>query len=244
MNALRAMCVGLGLLALGTGVCADRGAGASHRGETTTALRCAITVEFTDARLADVVKFVETFTGVVVRPMWADERHAEGLDPEARVSVRIAEGTVIELIDDVLEQASDDFSEATWQVSERGELQIGPRARLNRYKEIVTYDINDLLFRIPDFTDAPELDIDAAMQQGGRAGGGGGGSIIEDTEDGEDPDLGTNEALSDELIRLIQTLVETEQWQENGGDGATVRFHEGVLVVRAPGYIHRQLGGG
>ena len=32
-------------------------------------------------------------------------------------------------------------------------------------------------------------------------------------------------------------------WIENGGDSASIRYYQGVLIVRAPDFVHRQLGG-
>src|SRR5690606_7280790 len=45
------------------------------------------------------------------------------------------------------------------------------------------------------------------------------------------------------LIDLITTFVEPEQWQDNGGDGGTIRYFQGTLIVNAPDYIHRQING-
>lgn len=213
----------------------------SPRAEAQRALEKLITVEFSDARLPDVVEFLENYTGLVVRPMWLDDRHTDGLTKETEISVDVREGTVRDLLEEVLEQASDSFSESTWQLSPRGELQIGPRSRLNRYREIEFYDVRDLLIRLPDFTDAPDLNIDAAMSQGR---GGGGGNIFEfnDEEEVED-ELGEQKDLAEQLVRLIHDLVEPEQWQENGGEGGQIRIQDGLLIIRAPEYIHRQLRG-
>lgn len=213
----------------------------SPRGAALAALNKPITVAFDDARLEDVVAFIENYAGVVIRGMWADERFANGLERGIRVSVDVRDGTVRDLIEDALEFASDGFEEATWQVSARGELQIGPRSRLNRYQETRRYDVNDLLFRLPDFEDVPELDIDKVLQQGG--GDGGGGSIFRNTEAESEPELGEKKDLAEELAKLIYELVESDQWQVNGGEGGVIRIYEGYLIIRAPGYMHRQLEG-
>ena len=229
------------VVVLASGVSASGEAARSLRDATHRALEKPITVSFEDARMEDVAEFVGTFAGVTVRGMWVDERHAVGLEQDRRVSVNIVDGTVLDLLEDALEAASDGFEESTWQVSARGELQIGPRSRLNRYIETVIYDVNDLLMTLPDFTDVPEVDIDAAMQQG--RSGGGGGSIFDGGESESSPDLGKQKDLAEELTLLVYDLVEPEQWQIHGGDGGLIRIHEGNLVIRAPEYIHRQLRG-
>ena len=40
----------------------------------------------------------------------------------------------------------------------------------------------------------------------------------------------------------IETI-EPDAWQVNGGDAASIRYYQGTLIVRAPDYIQRQLGG-
>jgi len=36
---------------------------------------------------------------------------------------------------------------------------------------------------------------------------------------------------------------EPEAWKDAGGDWATMRYYQGVLIIRAPDYIHRQIDG-
>ena len=38
-------------------------------------------------------------------------------------------------------------------------------------------------------------------------------------------------------------MIEPEAWEDNGGHRAVMSYFEGALVVRAPDYIHRQIGG-
>ncbi|MSR18495.1 MAG: hypothetical protein EXS00_04885 [Phycisphaerales bacterium] len=37
--------------------------------------------------------------------------------------------------------------------------------------------------------------------------------------------------------------MEPEQWEDNGGGPCTIRYYEGVLIVRAPDFVHRGLVG-
>jgi hypothetical protein len=45
------------------------------------------------------------------------------------------------------------------------------------------------------------------------------------------------------IIDLIQEIVEPDGWFDNGGDWGTVRYHQGTLIIRAPDFMHRQIGG-
>ena len=42
---------------------------------------------------------------------------------------------------------------------------------------------------------------------------------------------------------LILETVEPFAWESAGGSYATLRYTSGVLIVRAPDYVHRQIGG-
>jgi hypothetical protein len=76
---------------------------------------------------------------------------------------------------------------------------------------------------------------------GGMGGGGGGGIPFGDA--GEAPERVTQEEKARQLVDIIMENVEPEAWLEMGGDWASIRAFEGVLIVRAPDFIHRQLGG-
>lgn len=203
-----------------------------------------ITIELTDARFEDVVAFIENFSGVDLRPMWEDDRFTDGLQKDARLSVKVEEAPVLELVERVLEEVQSDFSENSWQINRQGQLEVGPKVRLNRYKERRFYDINDLLFEIPDFAQVPELDLDQVLQQSqsGGGGGGGGGSIF-DQEDDEDIAFEDDEESAERVMDIIRQFVENEQWQENGGDGGQMRYYNGTIIIQAPDYIHRQING-
>ncbi|MDX2114249.1 MAG: hypothetical protein SFZ24_01335 [Planctomycetota bacterium] len=214
------------------------------RRETAQKLSRLITVEFTDARLEDIITFAADFSGAEVDPIWSEENSgAPGLDREQRLTLSVKDITVLQLIERVLAKATSDLSPATWQFAPSGgALQIGPRSALNRFAFMTMYDIQDLIYQIPNFTDMPELDLDQVLQQARAGGGGGGGSVFSEEDDSE-PEFKPSEEMAMDVINLITTNIEPEQWADNGGDGATVTFYNGFLLIRAPDYIHRRLTG-
>jgi hypothetical protein len=119
-------------------------------------------------------------------------------------------------------------------MTEGGIVEIGPRSALNRRPFVKLYDVRDMLLVIPDFTEVPDLELGQIVQ--------GQGGSEQDVEI-EVPDSETEEARMERLIEIIQTSVEFEQWRANGGDAAEITPYRGSLLVRAPAYIHRQLGG-
>jgi hypothetical protein len=46
-----------------------------------------------------------------------------------------------------------------------------------------------------------------------------------------------------DLMDLITEIVEPDAWTANGGTWATIRYVDDMFVVRAPDFVHRQIGG-
>ncbi len=212
--------------------------------QTLARLMQRVTVELQEQRLEDVVRFIETVTQTDLDPLWLDDRTGTGLDPETLITLGVKEVTALTLLERVLEKAdaSSGFEGSTWQFTRTGAFEFGPRERLNRRTNLVIYDITDLLTEVPDYDNAPDFDLNTIFQQGGQQGGGGGGqSPFQGGQ--QDIDRETMEEKAQEVIDLIVTIVEPEQWLDNGGDSSSVRYFRGSLIVRAPDYVHRQLVG-
>ncbi len=203
-----------------------------------------VTITLKDTTLEAALRFVSDVTGADIEIMWADDRNATGLDKEQTISLEFRSGSALSLVDRILEKAGDSSGggTSTWQLSESGSLQIGPRSRLNQWKRVVLYPINDLLLELPRFGNAPELDLQNVLQQSGQGGGGGGQSPFNDQDEETDPRRPLAERAS-EIVELLQQLIEPEQWVDNGGEGGSMRFFQGSLIVNAPDYMHRQING-
>lgn len=201
-----------------------------------------ITIEFEGNRLEDVLDFFEEVADIQIEAKWLNERSATGLDKDFEINLKVESMSVVNTLERVLDRmAEEELDMPTWQLNNWGEVEVGPRSRLNAKKYVKVYPVQDLLFQIPDFTDVPQLDIDDVLDQGGQGGGGGGGGGIFDNPD-TDPGLGTPEREEAErLVRILQTFVEEDQWAANGGNGGTIRYYRGSLVIRGADYMHRAL---
>lgn len=215
------------------------------RRETLMLMMTPITIEFEGNTLEQVVEFIKQVTGADIEIKWLEGRYDTGLDREEIVDLSIKrEMPALNVLERVLEQVEDDFDASTWQLTPYGTLEVGPRSRLNRKRTTKVYDIQDLLFTIPDYVDVPDLNIDAILNQSGGGGGrGGGGGSIFDENDGDDKEAPDREGEQQKIIDLIQDLVESDQWEVNGGTGGFIRTLNGNLIIKAPDYIHRQIGG-
>jgi len=221
-------------------------AAASGQLERQTAIKLLrlVSIELNDHRLEDVVDYVRNVTGAEIEVHWIDDQHAVGLDPDQPITLRAKNVTALALLERAMEQAAVAFGEPgsnTWQFTD-GRFEMGPKERLNAHTRIELYDINDLLFEVPEFADAPDFDLNTVLQSTGR-GGGGGRSPFQGGNQQQDRERIPRDELAENIIDILTSLVETEQWQDNGGDAATVRFFQGHLLVNAPDYVHRGING-
>src|SRR5262249_18417309 len=146
--------------------------GAAARSPRATLMKLSrvMSIEVTDQRLEDVIEFISSVTTTDIEPAWKTDT-AEGLDKDKRVTLKAKNARAMNGREKVLAKAQNDFQQNTWQVSDTGTLEIGPKDRLNKHKRLVIYDINDLLSEIPSFYDVPQIDLQGVLQQSGRAGG-------------------------------------------------------------------------
>ncbi len=222
-----------------------------------------ISVDFKDTSARDAINYIKTQLGIDIVGRFNDDKVGTGIDPSTEINLKVEDKPALDVLEMVLEQCAD-VEPCTWQLR-KGYVEVGTKERLGAEaaREIRYYPIRDLLFDVPKFTNAPEFDLDAAINQGnnggsgggggggGFGGGGGGGSggnggsggggLIQQNND--EVDRVPESEKVDEIIDLITESVEPEAWIDNGGDAASIRYWQGVLIVRAPDYIHRQIGG-
>jgi hypothetical protein len=206
--------------------------------ETLLKMQRRMTIDFNEARLEDVITFIQEISGAEFDPIWQSDR-GTGLNKDKLITVSVRNEPALRVLEKVLDKAQEDFEENTWQLSDMGALEIGPKSALNKTKRVEIYDINDLLHVIPRYTEVPQIDLQSVLQQGQ----GGGQSPFRDTNNQREDEQRTREQRTQDIIDLLITLVEPTQWIDNGGDGASIRAWNGQLIVRGPDYIHRQING-
>jgi hypothetical protein len=213
--------------------------------ETLMKMMKGVAIEFNETRLEDVMRYIADVTQADIEVMWQDDRNSIGLDKEMLISLKAQRMTALALVEKVLERATGDTSGMggnTWQLSDSGTLQVGPKERLNAFKRVEIYNIQDLLLEVPNYTNVPEFDLQSVLQSTGQ---GGGSSQSPFRETGQQQGLGTRpyQERLQELIDLLTDLIEPEQWVDNGGNGASLHAFQGNLIINAPDYIHRQING-
>ncbi len=186
----------------------------------------------------------------------------DGVDVERPVTLELAasggaegfggaEGSGGVAAADVLLLLMDAASEELRFVAEVKSYGVRVRTRDRANRDVVTrvYDVRDLVMEVPMFDDAPSLDLRDALSNtssGGGGGGGGGASgggvfrVEELAGDGERPR--TKDERGALLAEAVRGTVEPDIWRENGGEYSSLRYRQGLLIVRAPAYVHAQIG--
>ena len=121
--------------------------------DTLVKMQRPISISFAETPLQDVMKFIAEVTGADIEPMWQDDQNSTGLEKEKAITLKAEKTTALALLEKVLEKATNDLSGTggnTWQMSESGTLQCGPKSRLNKFRRVEIYPVRDLLMEIPN----------------------------------------------------------------------------------------------
>ncbi len=231
-------------------------------------LNAEISVDFDETPAKEAVQYIQETLGIQMLARWRSDRNSTGMDPETPITMKFPRINALTALEGILEELSAE-GECTWQLRS-GFLEVGTKENLSRpaARRTKLYPINDLLYEVPYFNNAPNFNIDAALNQGGNfgggggggtggggggmggggggfggggggsGGGGGGGSLF--GQAGASPERTERETMARNLIELIKLTVEPEAW---AADWAFIDYTQDCLVVRAPDYVHRALGG-
>lgn len=201
-----------------------------------------MSLEVSESRLEDIMTFIKETTQAELEIIWQGEGDATpGLDKEKKLTLNIKNRPALAILETVLEKAKGDFGTGNqWQMTTYGAMQIGPKEALNKHRRVEMYDINDLLTTIPRYTDVPEIDLNSVLQQ--SQGGGGGTSPFRQQNQQQAPDKPREDRAKD-IVDILTTNVEPDQWTDNGGESSTIRHYNGTLIVNAPDYVHRGING-
>jgi len=200
-----------------------------------------IPVQFNENTLADVVTFIETVTQLNIDVDWQSLEQI-GINKENTVSLKLTNVPVKTILDRVMEKVSPDpRTRANWAIHD-GVLTIASDASLRQNKVLVIYDIRDLLVEVPNFTDAPQFDLQSVLQS--SQGGGGGQSPFRSS--GQQQQALTTRTLqerTDELIGIVTRNVDKEGWETNGGDTGFIEQLNGSLIITNTPRNHREIAG-
>lgn len=200
-----------------------------------------IPVQFNETPFENVVSFLQAVTQLNIDVDWASLENAS-VDRTAPVTLNLTNVTVETVLNRVMEKVSPDANTgAAWTISD-GVLNIASKEQINRQKTLAIYDIRDLIIEVPDYDNAPEFDLQQALQSGQRGGGGGGQSPF--TENDEDPERRPLQERTDEIIQIITTNVDPDGWRDTaGGETGFIQQLGGLLIITNTPANHRAIHG-
>jgi len=211
--------------------------------DTLKALSKPITLDVTDQPLEDIFSFIADVTGADLEPIYlTDNVSGNGMDPATEITMKVDHTPALIVMERVLLRAQRIEStgdEYTWQFTDFGSIEMGPKLELNRNQRVELYDIADLLFVVPDFDNAPNFNLQTAVSSSSS----GGGTTSPFTGGTQKVNLDSAEDRAKAITDLIQSTIEPDQWAGLGGDGASMTSYGTSLVITAPDYIHRQIAG-
>lgn len=225
----------------GVGAASPATAQTEAQQRTGAALRTAVPTQVNIGPISarDAVQWISTASDLAIVVNW-DKLLLEGVDATQQVQLSgvnlTAEGAISQLMRQIAVDNNLIMEVTPWYV------EIMTKTQAAQNPVIIVYPIGDLMMTIPNFTEAPEFDLSAISQGGGGRGGGGGASDLF-TETQEEEIVETELERGERIADLIRQSVEPDLWRENGGLYGAITYFNKHLVVRAPMYVHRQIGG-
>ena len=198
---------------------------------------------------------------IVVR--YASEAQPIGIDPDLPLTIEFRNRRALLVLETMIDLAAG-TEDCTWQIR-NGYVEIGPKTLLNAQaaRSSRVYLVADLLLEPPHFGNAPAAGLMGLGVSSRRIEWDLSNLVIFDGQPinlsrpeahrpyrmvGDRPRQGfghrkTPEEVAEELVLAIAGTVEPRAWDVNGGQIATIRYFQHGLIINAPDYIHRQVGG-
>jgi uncharacterized membrane protein YgcG len=207
-----------------------------------------VEAKFENKTLGEAIEWIREVAGANVTVNWRALAESN-ITPETQINLRLYNVTLRKLLATVLTEAGAGNS-LTYLVDE-GVIEITTQQLADARTYVKIYNIEDLLFEVPNFDQAPDFNISQQGGQGGssggsggKGGGGGGGSPLFGGGGGQQKEekIKSRDERAQELVDLIVNTVRPEIWKENGGT-SSIRYFNGNLVISAPLSVHEMIGG-
>ncbi len=198
-------------------------------------------LDMTENRFEDVVKFMNTVTQLPFDPDW-ESLAAIGVEKDTPVTLKVQNPLTIQAaLDRILSKVSrDQFQKAGWSVND-GIVTIASDETLRKNRVLVIYNIQDLLFQIPNYRDVPQIDLNTVLQS--NQGGGGGSPFTGDDQQNDPDDPAARERRVRQIIDIIYNNVDFEGWKDNGGETGALQELNGSLIITNTPRNHREIVG-
>lgn len=201
-----------------------------------------IPLDLTDNRFEDVLKFIAQVTQLSIDPDW-ESLAAVGVEKDTPVTLKLQNKVTVQAaLERVLAKVSkDQYARAGWAVADGGVV-VGSEESLRKTKVLVIYNIQDLLFQIPNYRQVPQIDLQNVLQS--NQGGGGGQSPFSNANDQPNQDdPAARERRIRQIIDILYANVDFEGWKDNGGETGSMQELNGSLIITQTPRNHREIVG-
>ena len=201
-------------------------------------------VNFEGNKLVNVMDYFRNTTGVNFFVNWA-ALEAAGVEQDLAITLQLNNVPAEQALKLVLQQAGAgaELEPIGFSIID-GIVTISTQRDLQKTTDTRVYDIRDLLVQVPNFTGAPEFDLNSALSNtssGGSSGGAQSSTTLFDDADaqGEQP---TREELVEQITTLIQDTIGIQsQWAAYGGEVSSLRELNGNLIIKSTPDNHRDI---
>jgi uncharacterized membrane protein YgcG len=205
-------------------------------------------VKFDGVSLADAIDFLRDVSGANITVNWK-ALEGEGVSKDATINVKLRSISLRHALDIILGETG-----GTGKIGftyEENVIEITTQELIDSKMYTQIYPIQDLIMEVPDFTNAPDFNLQSSSSSSQGGGSGANGSSGSGSSTGLFSGAsGSNSATpgktaterANELIELIRTTIQPDVWQENGGKAA-IHFFNGNLIVTAPRSVLEAIGG-
>jgi hypothetical protein len=199
-------------------------------------------VDWPDASFEYVVEWLREQGDINVVVNWRALNLA-AVEKESMVELSLKRVKVADVLNEAIEQLGE-AGEVRYRAS-GNTIRISTKEDFDRKMHLRVYDVTDILIEIPDFYDAPEIDLEQQQQSGGQGAqqgtpvfsSSGSGNDEQTDEDGE-----RLKKRMEDLVTLIEDVIDPLSWDYAGGKG-TIRFHKRSLIVNNSIEVHEQIAG-
>ncbi len=205
-----------------------------------------IRIDFDGDPFDQVVERLADAHGINISVAWGDLA-AAAIDPKAPVRLRLSNPVPMRTaLREVLDQVAGGHAELGF-LPTGGVVKVATRELLDRQTYEEVYDVKDILMPIPDFSDAPNMDLASASIMPGTGDpsmrrSSNGGQAMYPSGYGELPEEAVEEDAN-ALVSLIRKTINPDSWRSNSGGGCSITEINGQLVVTQTPTGHARIGG-
>jgi hypothetical protein len=198
-------------------------------------------VDIDNAKAKDVFRWWSNSTGIPLVINWR-EMEAAGIDADTAIDLHLRNAPAAAVLSLVMKSLSTE-TPLLYETTEHY-IRIFTKAEADKDTVTLVYDIKDLVTKIPSFTNAAQFDLNSALSNTSSGGSSGGAQSATTlfTESTNKEVEKTDTEKGEEIASLIRELIEPTIWQELGGQYSSIKYFNGRLVVKAPRYVHAQIG--